>query len=115
MQKHVADKEASNKVSAPNHPLKEGAAYDKRELRERIAEREGILTRELARLQAITPAPTSQPQADTISASLAALKTLLPENGGTISEVSAAELNRWLEEAPSVLDDKSRHARHERA
>jgi hypothetical protein len=98
----------------PGHPLKEGAAYDKRELRERVADEQAILEKELERLQAIEPAPTSHPQLDTIAAALAALKVILPADGATISEVSAAELSRWIEAAPFVGDEKTRHERRER-
>ena len=114
MNKQTDSEEATKKASAPNHPLKEGAPYDKRELRERIAEGKEILEKELLRLQATTPMPTSTPQIDTIAASLAALKTLLPADGAVISEVSAAELSRWLEETPFVADKATRHARRER-
>jgi hypothetical protein len=113
MNTKTSPEEVTHKVSPPGHPLKENAPYDKRELRERIAERQGILEAELERLSKLTPIPTSHPQVDTIAASLAALKTMLPAAGDTISEVSAAELSRWLVDAPFVLDEKARHKRHE--
>jgi hypothetical protein len=81
-------------------------AYNKRELRERIADHRVILEKELERLQAITPAPTSHPELDMIGASLAALKTLLPTPDAIISEVSAAELTRWLASTPFVVEHK---------
>ncbi len=114
MNKQTNTQDANKSASPPGHPLKEDAAYDKRELRERLAERQEILEKELARLQAMSPVPTSTPQIDTIAASLAALKTMLPAAGGVISEVTAAELSRWLDDAPFVADAKTRHARRER-
>jgi hypothetical protein len=113
MNKQSANGDPTKKNSRPGHPLKAGAAYDKRELRERVAERQAVLEKELERLQAFTPAPTSHPQLDEINACLAALKTMLPAPGAIISEVSAAELSRWLENAPYVVDEKTRSKRHE--